>query len=294
MKKHFQRVFKFRQWQIIIIPSLIGGVIGSILGKSAIQWDNLIAAISSIGTLGAAFATVWTVREMRAARIISARARITATGATKSFKYSWRMLPYNQPDIPDEEIYLQIRNASQGVGKNIHMNWSAITSVTQEDLENINLLGRDGRKIKIDSTKFGVEFTTNGLTIAKLPISKSDLSYVGDIGPTQSHLSIIPPPIANYAFIKWISLISDILNRKKIDSNMIPKFELSFKHSSPYEPDIVDRYVVEFNLISHKFRSINRRELKNDVLSSWADLEMIMTLDFTSKEIESIPKVSIQ
>ncbi|WP_343830522.1 hypothetical protein [Brevundimonas olei] len=98
--------------------------------------DQIIALTASVGSLAAAVATYLTVREMKAGRVLGARARLTTPGTDQQIAFAWARAPKNYVQSPSK-VRIIIRNASQGVAHKIRLNWRLENPIDAAGLKDI-------------------------------------------------------------------------------------------------------------------------------------------------------------
>jgi hypothetical protein len=261
----------------------LGGFGGSTLArlldeKTPDYWN----AISSLGSLGAAIATFLTVREMQAARRLTARARIGLKGSDSPVRFVWN-LSKNILALPDGNPVIAVRNSSSGIATSVIVKWLAVTKITDGDISSINRLLGDGREVHVAPSAYEILFT--GEKPDSLPIAGSFRSVAGDIGPAQDQDVAVPTVIVHYAVIKWMSLLEKSLANVPIAAREVPRFQLEFSHSNPYDREVVDSHQLRFVMVHLLISDSRGKELSFKDWSKVASVEATIVPEIWIDEV---------
>ena len=260
-------------------------------GSDLLTFDQIIAIAASAGSMAAALATYLTVREMRAGRVLSARARLTTPGTDQAFEFLWRRSPRNLAPSPPR-ARLIIRNASQGVAHNIRVRWSAINPIDASQLLAIQRFLPDNQSISISGGHIA-QFRDANAVSSVLAISGEDISHVGDLGPNQETYISIPETMLNSAFLSWLFLLTIVADGGQVDFSQVPLFKMTLTHNSPYQRDIADEHYVRLELSREAFKLRSAKSAQDAIGGGWSSLELTLEFETTSRNMYEIERVVI-
>lgn len=277
----------------LIVGSFLAGAGGGALALGvSLSPDRWIALVSSLGTCAAAVATFLTLREMRAGRILNARARISSPGTDRKTNIEWAISPVaSLPTV--ESVRLLVRNASQGVARRIHARWTVTNPLTPSEIETVNGFSPTDLRISVSSDGYSAALTSASEPVGRLPVSKSDITLVGDLGSGQEYYLDIPNQILNHVMIILIANAFELAHGNIVDRKSLPTISLSFTHDSPYERDLVDHHLVIFSIIDFSLFDSRGHKLQHPNRTTWRSLAIAFGLEFTSPEIERLPTVVV-
>lgn len=280
-------------WILVACCGLAAGILGGIISTTtSASWDKIVAAVASLGSLGAAFATYLTVKEMRAARVLGARARITPKTPSNIIDFTWSLYPDNAPPL-SIPFPIVARNASQGAAKNICINWKSITPLPDHVFDRVRDMCGADRSINLAADGYLVEFSINDTIKHRMIVGSSDTVFLGDMGPSQEDRIFLPVTMLNSAFIHWCGLLSQVREGFPVRPEEVPAFELMFTHDSPYEKGIQDRHVVRLHMHEFEFKGPRMRVINWTSGDHWRVLKLVLRLEFSSQEVESVPVVIV-
>jgi len=262
------------------------------VARAGLPWDRWIAAISSLGSLGAAAATFLTVREMRAGRILSSRARLTTIGADRPIQLKWKVRPtVSAPSISESRAL--VRNASQGVARDIRAKWEVLNAITATDVEAVRELLPSDTTLVVAAGGFALEFGQDGMVLDRCPVSVSSFTPVGDLGPTQEVFQDIPVTVLNHAAFKWLAMMGQIEAGVPIIPRQVPTIHITFTHDSPYEKSLQDKHIAKLYLKSYRFIGNGGTKLSSPLTKNWHRAELELRLEITSEADEALPTTTV-
>lgn len=250
-----------------------------------ITLDQLVAIVASIGSCAAALATYGTIREMRASRISAARARLAIPGSDLAIRFVWSRRPYVELTVPNQKIL--VRNASSGAAYNIDVEWRCDFDLTTEDIDNVNLWLAPTHRAEIASLQ-SVEFSRGGVKTGGISVSKDDISYLGDLGPSQDMYCVIPAQILSMVFLRWVSLLS---KNCAIPYQEVPLVRLTFCHDSPYEKRSKDQHLIRFELVDRQVKLRPGKRSPDSLEGNWHTFELTTAFEPAARKLYDIPKV---
>lgn len=250
--------------------------------------DQLVAITASIGSCAAALATYGTIREMRASRISAARARLAIPGSDLAMRFVWSLKSEVELTVPNQKIL--VRNASSGAAYNIDVEWKCDFDLTSQDIENVSRWLAPTHAAEIASPQT-VNFLSRGAATSGVAVSKDDISYLGDLGPSQDMYCVIPAQILSMVFLRWVSLLS---KNRAISYQDVPLVRLIFSHDSPYEKRAKDEHLVRFELIDHDIKRRPGRVPAGSLGGNWHTFELTTAFEPAARKLYDIPKVIAQ
>lgn len=276
-----------------IIGALVVAVAGVILAllKGLISLDltldQLVAIAASVGSCAAALATYGTIREMRASRIAAARARLAIPGSDLTIRFVWSRKTDVELMVPTQKIL--VRNASSGAAYNIDVDWKCDFDLTTGDIANVSrwLAPKHAAMIASESS---VAFSSGGIVTGGIAVSKDDISYLGDLGPSQDMYCVIPPQILSMVFLKWVSLLS---RSEAVSYQEVPLVRLTFAHDSPYEKRSKDEHLVRFELVDYALKRRAGKAPAGSLGGNWHTFEVTMAFEPAARKLYDIPKVVV-
>lgn len=276
---------------VVAAAAMFGSFTGFTIAKliSATSPDYL-SAISSIGSFGAAIAAFLTLREMRSARRLSARARIGLRGSESPARFQWD-LAENHLSLPDGTPTLAIRNSNEGTANSVTMSWRAETRISVQDIEAINSILPQDRKTEIGQSTY--EVVLFGRERTTLPIAGMDKSILGDVGPAQEQGAGVPAVIFHYAIVKWMALLERSLRGGVIAREEVPRFVLAFSHSNPYESNVVDTHEVRFVMVALVVRDAQGHELNRNGWQNASRIEATIAAEIWVEDPEASPTIVV-
>ncbi|GEM_PF-3838586 len=236
-----------RRWLPILLFSFVGALSGILTGATLIfGTSDPLALISSLGALAAASAAFLTINEMKAARILSARARVGFATAGQPLDVRWE-ISRNEIKFPSGSASIMLRNTTSGTANEAHEDWEALVKISQFDIESIRSMLAEDTFLEIADNRHQVNFSGPN-HLQSLPLSGTSRRALGDIGPAQEWEVQIPAVISNYAMLKWLSLFKSTLAGEPVHPSSSPRFSLSIRHNNMYEREIVDVHHIRFSV----------------------------------------------
>lgn len=274
-----------------IIGAIIIGVAGVVIAVAKslfslnLTLDQLVAIVASVGSCAAALATYGTIREMRASRIAAARARLAIPGSDLHIRFVWSRKTDVELTVPNQKIL--VRNASSGAAYNIDVEWTCDFDLAATDIENVSRWIAPTHTATISSAS-SITFSSQGIITGGIAVSKDDVSYLGDLGPSQDMYCVIPPQILSVVFLKWASLLS---RKEAIPYQEVPLVRLTFTHDSPYEKRSKDEHLVRFELVDYVLKRRPGRASSGSLGGNWHTFEVTMAFEPAARKLYDIPKV---
>jgi hypothetical protein len=280
-------------WVVIACCAFGSGILGGIVGSTnSAPWDKIVAAVASLGSLGAAFATYATVKEMRAARVLGARARITPRCPSNLIEFTWKLYPNNSAPARSP-FSISARNASQGVAKNIVAHWRYTNPPSIHLLEHVKSMCGSGMSINIAADGYLMEFNAGTRTTSRMILGSSEEIFLGDMGPTQEDMLTVPVSMLNAAFVHWCGLLYQVMEGFPVRPEEVPAFQLSVTHDSPYERGIRDQHIAELHMQSFGFTGVGGRVISWRPGVRWRSFNLTLRLEFSSQRSDEKPIMAV-
>lgn len=253
--------------------------------------DQLIAITASIGSLAAAIATYLTVREMKAGRILNARARLTTPGTDQQITFSWERAPKNHV-LPPPKIRIIVRNASQGVAHKIRLNWKLENPIKGDGLAELQRWLPASQSVKIVDGH-AAHFCDSNVISGVLAVGGESSAHLGDLGPNQEIYTEIPEVILNSVFLTWLHLLISVADGRAVSFDQVPSVEMTLEHSSPYESGIIDNHRIRFELIDEQFKLKAVKSSTAALGGGWKTFQLTLAFETTSRTMYEIPRVVV-